>query len=79
MKLFQSKAQENILSPSVSYLTSQRLADRLGIAEQTLRNWRVAGYGPSFVKVGRLVRYPLDGVLAWEAQRTVTSTTVGVR
>lgn len=39
-------------------LTTAEAAERLGLASQTLNNWRSAGIGPAFVKVGsRTVRY----------------------
>lgn len=35
-------------------------AARLGVTPETLRNWRWRGdRGPTFIKVGRLVRYRL--------------------
>ena len=42
----------------------------LGMQElQTVRAWRTTGYGPRGFKVGRLVRYRLEDVLAWEAEQ----------
>jgi hypothetical protein len=32
-------------------------ANKLGTSEKTLANWRVLGKGPSFLKLGSLVRY----------------------
>jgi excisionase family DNA binding protein len=41
----------------------------LGVPRATLANWRSAGKGPPFVKVGRHVRYRREDVDRWvEAQ-----------
>ena len=45
------------------------------MAEATLRNWRVIGKGPRFIRVGRNVRYRLADIIAWEADREAQSTT----
>lgn len=59
----------------VSTLTPRQVADELGIAEQTLANWRSAGTGPRFVKVGVLVRYRRSDVEAWLDLETAKSAT----
>lgn len=33
------------------------LAARLGVSRATLQSWRYAGRGPSYIKIGRLIRY----------------------
>lgn len=33
------------------------LALRLGVSRATLQSWRYAGRGPSYIKIGRLIRY----------------------
>lgn len=47
-------------------LTSKQLAERWGIREGTLRNWRYLGEGPAFMKVGRSIRYRMADVLYHE-------------
>ena len=48
-----------------------------GPTEETLANWRSAAQrtginkGPPFSRIGGRIYYPLSGVLAWEARRTV--------
>jgi hypothetical protein len=39
----------------------------LGIAKQTLRNWRSQGEGPRSARRGALVRYYPDDVRKWAA------------
>lgn len=39
------------------------------VTTRTLANWRAAGRGPSFTKIGRSVRYSVEDVEAYEAQQ----------
>lgn len=52
--------------PTEIRFTVPELAARLRIRENTLRQWRMKGEGPRAIKVGRLVRYRLEDVEAWE-------------
>lgn len=60
----------------VPFLTSKQLCQRwLGrIAEKTLANWRCADKGPRFSRMGSRILYPLESVLAWEAEQGHQST-----
>lgn len=49
-------------------LSAADLARRWQVSEGTLRNWRWAGRGCPFVKVGSRVLYRIDDVLAYEAE-----------
>ena len=49
------------------FLTPAQMADCLQISIRTLEDWRLRGYGPPFLPVGKHVRYPLDGFEAWVA------------
>ena len=53
-------------------------ADRLGVQPSTLANWRWAGGGPPYLKVGGRVRYRLHDLAKWlDAQaRSSTSATI---
>jgi hypothetical protein len=62
--------------PRETYVTPAKLAESISrifessITSKTLANWRSAGKGPAFVKMGRFVRYDLREVNRWfEAQR----------
>lgn len=46
----------------------------MGLSAWTLAEWRCAGTGPRFAKLGGRVRYPLAEVSAWIAARTAAST-----
>jgi hypothetical protein len=48
------------------YLTSKEVAARWRLSDQTLANWRSAGKGPPFIRVGTRVLYPIEGIYAHE-------------
>jgi transcriptional regulator with XRE-family HTH domain len=51
-------------------LTPAEVAERLGVSATTLATWRCTKrYPPSYVKVGRLVRYRLVDLEAFEISR----------
>jgi len=50
------------------HLTTEELATRLRLAESTLKNWRVSGEGPRYLKFGRKVLYPVSEVEDFEAR-----------
>ncbi|HKY46165.1 MAG TPA: hypothetical protein VJM50_23945 [Pyrinomonadaceae bacterium] len=54
---------------SPAYLTPAQLQARWenAVTTGTLSNWRSQGRGPSFVKFGRSVRYPIQAVIDYEA------------
>lgn len=56
-------------------LTLREVAEKIGIAEATLRGWRAAGKGPDGFKAGgRRVMYRPEVVEAWlEEQEAATS------
>ena len=47
------------------FLSSQELADLLGVPKSTIDHWRAAGTGPTFSRLGKHVRYRESDVLAW--------------
>ena len=47
---------------------------RLNVAVRTLERWRVVGFGPAWLKVGRAVRYRERDLDAWLASRERGST-----
>lgn len=58
-------------------LTPDEVGERLGVANQTLTNWRHKGIGPDWTKVsgqvgkpGGAVRYPESRLAAYLAERT---------
>jgi hypothetical protein len=61
-------------SPKHVFLTEYQLAARHQCSVKTLRNQRVAGVGIKHVKLGRLVRYRLSDIEAWEEANLRRST-----
>jgi excisionase family DNA binding protein len=46
-------------------LDSSELAKYLGVAESTIKKYRLEGVGPAYVKIGHLVRYRIADVDEW--------------
>lgn len=61
--------------PDNKFLTAEEVSDRYrgGISVGTLRNWRAMRIGPTFVKVGKAVLYPINELDAWDQKNMVTS------
>ncbi|MFD1480142.1 helix-turn-helix transcriptional regulator [Paracoccus nototheniae] len=59
--------------PDSRFLTPDEVAERYrgGVSVGTLRNWRAMRLGPSFVKIGKAVLYPLDELDAWDEKNKV--------
>lgn len=64
-----------MIKQPLNLLTNFQVAELLNLRPNTLEIWRVQGRGPSFRKIGRIVRYLESDVLAWLDQQTRTSTT----
>lgn len=58
---------------SDKFLTAEEVVARYRqqFSEGTLRNWRAMRIGPPFVKVGKSVLYPVEGLNAWDRMNTV--------
>lgn len=52
-------------SGETNYLTTEQVAEKLGLAPGTLAKWRVSGAGPPFQKLGRRVMYAETAIEAW--------------
>lgn len=52
-------------------LTTPELAAMLRVSRKMLASWRCTGQGPNWMMVGRLVRYRMEDVLAWQEARRV--------
>lgn len=47
----------------------KRVSEILGVAVATLRQWRIRGTGPDYVKLGRRVLYRMEDVSRWIDER----------
>lgn len=54
-------------------LTPAPIAEKLGVTVQALALMRHEGNGPTYVKIGRRVRYRMSDVEAWLNANTVTT------
>ena len=52
-------------------LNEKEVSSRYSIHVQTLRNWRCVGKGPAYVKLSRLVRYPIRDLESYFQARRV--------
>ena len=55
------------------YLSTRELACLLRITESGLKAQRFRRTGPPYLKYGRTVRYPRDGLAAWLARHMVAA------
>jgi predicted DNA-binding transcriptional regulator AlpA len=53
-----------------TFLSPEELSERYDIPVGSIYGWRLKGYGPAGMKIGRHVRYPLEAVEQWEAEQT---------
>lgn len=61
--------------PEFKLLPEKQAAKLLGLSDRTLRNWRVRGGGPPYVKVSpRCIRYRAADLEAWAAGNLRKST-----
>jgi hypothetical protein len=71
-KMTELKTSEEKLS--VTHLTSKQLAERYNMHPNSVADWRVDGYGPKFLKLGKNVLYPVVEVEKWEKEQLKRST-----
>jgi len=61
----------------MQHLTTDQLAKRWGVSSNRLRQWRVEGKGPSFIKLGpgpkAPVRYRLEDIEEFERDNYYSS------
>jgi predicted DNA-binding transcriptional regulator AlpA len=57
---------------AAALLNEKEAARFLSMSYRTLQSWRSAGEGPSYLKLGRSIRYRRGDLLTWvnESQRT---------
>lgn len=61
------------------YLTTAEVARRYRTADATVRYWRMVGYGPKGVKVGRRVLYAADEIERWDKELATRAEAAGYR
>jgi predicted DNA-binding transcriptional regulator AlpA len=63
IELQRTDRASQVVSPL--HLTPAEAAQLTGLSPYTLSNWRTLGKGPTWYKVGRLVRYDTAELEAW--------------
>jgi hypothetical protein len=55
------------------FLTLEEVVERYRgqVSEGTLRNWRSMRIGPSFIKIGKAILYPLEELNRWDRRNLV--------
>jgi Helix-turn-helix domain len=55
------------------FLTLDEVVERYRsqVSEGTLRNWRSMRIGPSFMKIGKAILYPLEELDRWDRRNLV--------
>jgi len=56
------------------FLTRRQAAEFLNLKKSTLDAWATRGGGPSYIKMGRAVRYRPADLLAWAENRITRNT-----
>ncbi|RXT57705.1 DNA-binding protein [Bosea sp. Tri-44] len=59
-------------SPAYLALEEVVIRYRGQVGEGTLRNWRAMRIGPSFIKIGKAVLYPVSELDRWDKSNLVT-------
>ena len=54
-----------------SIVGEKKAAVIMGLAVQTLRNWRHYGQGPAYLKLGKSVRYDLQDIEVYLQKRKI--------
>lgn len=62
---------------SLEYLNTEQAAEYLQVSTQWLEIGRVKGYGPKFIKLGRLVRYKRTSIDEYLEKHQIDNTIQG--
>ncbi len=63
----------NHLAALEPLLSTEELAEYLGVPVKTIYEWRTGGHGPCAVRVGRHLKFAVSDVQAWVAQQREAS------
>ena len=57
-----------------AYLTLEEVVERYRnqVSEGTLRNWRSKRIGPSFIKIGKAILYPIEELERWHRSNLIS-------
>ncbi len=66
-------SQPDKLDDEIRLLHEKDAARLLNASPRTLQAWRVKGVGPTFIRIGRTIRYQASDLKAWIEARIVPS------
>lgn len=72
-------APPSTATPQPQFLDEGAVEARFRLKRRTLQSWRLRGGGPPWVRVGRRVLYPVDGVEEFLGQRPHARSTRAAR
>lgn len=55
-----------------TYLSTRQVGEMLGMSPASLTNWRSAGKGPPYARIGKKVVYPAATLMEWIERHTYT-------
>jgi predicted site-specific integrase-resolvase len=61
-----------IETPDVIAVDPRKAGPLIGVAPETLKDWRRQGIGPAYCRIGNRVRYRISDLEAWLAEHAVT-------
>lgn len=63
-----------------AYLTLEEVVERYRnqISEGTLSNWRFKRIGPSFIKIGKAVLYPIEELDRWDRSNLISCRRISI-
>ena len=73
MKSYEPSGPSASRTESPIFLTLEKVVERYRgqVSEGTLRNWRSMRIGPSFIKIGKAILYPLEELDRWDRRNLV--------
>lgn len=63
-----------------AYLTLEEVVERYRnqVSEGTLSNWRSKRIGPSFIKIGKAVLYPIEELDRWDRSNLISCRRISI-
>ena len=72
------RIRRGLVMDVTKHFNQEQLAERWNISPRTLQRWRLCLKGPVFCRIGHSVRYRMEDILAFEAQRRITTQQEGL-
>jgi hypothetical protein len=66
----QNNQKHSELAKRIDCFTEHEVSFLCGVRQATLTQWRARGMGPSYVRLGNDILYPVQAVKAWADRKT---------